>query len=215
MNYLSPSVLAADFGNLYADCDAAVSNGAKYLHIDVMDGVFVPNISIGFPVIESLRPRFDCVFDVHLMITEPERYVERFAQSGADIITFHAESTENIGLVIDLIHGCFKKAGLSVKPGTDIKRIEKYLPCLDMVLVMTVEPGFGGQKFMPSALYKLSTLRDEIKKQGLNIDLEVDGGINYETAPLAVNAGATVLVAGSCVFSAEDMGKAVADLKNL
>ena len=201
MNYLSPSVLAADFGNLYADCDAAVSNGAKYLHIDVMDGVFVPNISIGFPVIESLRPRFDCVFDVHLMITEPERYVERFAQSGADIITFHAESTENIGLVIDLIHGCFKKAGLSVKPRTDIKRIEKYLPCLDMVLVMTVEPGFGGQKFMPDMLEKVRFLKQYKVESGLMFDIEADGGINAGNVRRVIEAGVNVVVAGSSVFS--------------
>ncbi len=204
LNYLSPSVLAADFGNLYADC-AAVSNGARCLHIDVMDGVFVPNISMGFPVIESLRPRLDCVFDVHLMITEPERYIERFSESGADIITFHAESTKDIGAVIGLIHGCSKKAGLSVKPGTDIKSIEKYLPYLDMVLVMTVEPGFGGQKFMPDMLDKARRLRQYKAESGLAFDIEADGGINIGNVRRVIDAGVNVVVAGSSVFSGGDI----------
>ena len=203
MNYLSPSVLAADFGNLYADCAAAVSNGARCLHIDVMDGVFVPNISMGFPVIESLRPRLDCVFDVHLMITEPERYIERFSESGADIITFHAESTKDIGAVIGLIHGCSKKAGLSVKPGTDIKSIEKYLPYLDMVLVMTVEPGFGGQSYISYCTEKIRKLKEMIERQGLKTDIQVDGGINLDNVEMVMDAGANIIVAGSAVFKGD------------
>lgn len=201
MNYLSPSILAADFSNLGSDISESIKNGAEYLHIDIMDGVFVPNISIGFPVIESLRPHFDCTFDVHLMITQPERYIERFAKAGADIITFHAESTDDIGSVIDSIHGCSKKAGISVKPGTDISCIEKYLADVDMVLVMTVEPGFGGQRFMPQMLDKVRSLKKYRDENSLVFDIEADGGITLDNVGQAVEAGVNVVVAGSSVFS--------------
>ena len=212
---IAPSILSADFANL--ERDIRKIDTADYVHVDIMDGEFVPNISIGIPVVKAIRPVTGLPLDVHLMITKPVRYVEQFCDAGADLVTVHVESDfpENIHAALEKIHAKGKRAGIVLKPNTRAEAALPYLKECDIVLVMTVEPGFGGQKFMPSALYKLSTLRDEIKKQGLNIDLEVDGGINYETAPLAVNAGATVLVAGSCVFSAEDMGKAVADLKNL
>ena len=212
---IAPSILSADFANL--ERDIRKIDTADYVHVDIMDGEFVPNISIGIPVVKAIRPVTGLPLDVHLMITKPVRYVEQFCDAGADLVTVHVESDfpENIHAALEKIHAKGKRAGIVLKPNTRAEAALPYLKECDIVLVMTVEPGFGGQKFMPSALYKLSTLRDEIKKQGLNIDLEVDGGINYETAPLAVSAGATVLVAGSCVFSAEDMGKAVADLKNL
>ncbi len=200
MNYLSPSILAADFLNLERDVSACVKNGAQYIHIDVMDGLFVPNISVGFPIIKSLRQRFDCVFDVHLMISRPERYIERFASSGSDIITFHVESTDNAGDVIDIIHSCSKKAGISVKPGTDITKIEKHLNNVDMVLVMTVEPGFGGQKFMPDMVDKIKWLKNYRQQHGLAFDIEADGGITFENTELILNAGANVIVAGTAVF---------------
>ena len=217
MTKVSPSILSADFGNLERDIRAMVPAKADYVHVDVMDGIFVPNITIGQPVVASIRKVTELPLDVHLMIDRPIRYVEQFCKAGADILTIHveADTAENTRKALEIIQGCGVTPAISIKPKTPAESVLPFLDLCGLILVMTVEPGFGGQKFMPSALYKLSTLRDEIKKQGLNIDLEVDGGINYETAPLAVNAGATVLVAGSCVFSAEDMGKAVADLKNL
>ena len=211
---ISPSVLTADFLTLKDDIKKLEAAGTDMLHLDVMDGIFVPNISFGVPVIKSIKKHTSLPLDVHLMIDRPHRYIKQFAEV-ADILGFHYEAGSDVRATLTEIkeRGC--RACLTIKPGTAPEEIFEFLPLCDMVLVMSVEPGFGGQKFMPSALYKLSTLRDEIKKQGLNIDLEVDGGINYETAPLAVSAGATVLVAGSCVFSSYDMGKAVADLKNL
>lgn len=207
VNYLSPSILAADFSNLRRDIAKSVESGAQYVHIDVMDGVFVPNISIGFPVIESLRPHFECVFDVHLMIDKPERYVERFAGAGADIITFHAESTENIKETIDLIHRCSKKAGLSVRPGTDIGDIKEYLADVDMVLVMTVEPGFGGQSFMPDMLEKARELKAYRDENNLMFDIEADGGINLKNVRSVLDSGVNVIVAGSSVFSGDKISE--------
>ena len=214
-NIISASMLASDLTNIEKEIRRTENAQIEWLHIDVMDGVFVDNITYGNNVVAAMRKVSNIYFDTHLMVTDPTNLIPLFALAGSNMLTIHLESKGDTTANLKYIKKSGMNAGLAIKPATDWKEVIPYLPLCDMVLVMSVEPGFGGQKFMPSALYKLSTLRDEIKKQSLNIDLEVDGGINYETAPLAVNAGATVLVAGSCVFSAEDMGKAVADLKNL
>ena len=201
MDILSPSILAADYAILGDQIRRAKENGAKYLHIDVMDGAFVPSISIGFPVISSLRKSFDdIVFDVHLMIEEPIRYVERFAKSGADIITVHAEACSDIKQTLAAIRSQGVKAGISVKPGTPVEEIFPYLPMLDMVLVMTVEPGFGGQKLIPQTLDKVHELYTYLRSHSMSVDIEVDGGITVNTIKEAKKAGANVFVAGTAVF---------------
>ena len=201
MDILSPSILAADYAILGDQIRQAKENGAKYLHIDGMDGAFVPSISIGFPVISSLRKSFDdIVFDVHLMIEEPIRYVERFAKSGADIITVHAEACSDIKQTLAAIRSQGVKAGISVKPGTPVEEIYPYLPMLDMVLVMTVEPGFGGQKLIPQTLDKVHELYTYLRSHSMAVDIEVDGGITVNTIKEAKKAGANVFVAGTAVF---------------
>lgn len=201
MDILSPSILAADYAILGDQIRQAKEKGAKYLHIDVMDGAFVPSISIGFPVISSLRKSFDdIVFDVHLMIEEPIRYVERFAKSGADIITIHAEACSDVKQTLAAIRSQGVKAGISVKPGTPVEEIFPYLPMLDMVLVMTVEPGFGGQKLIPQTLDKVHTLYTYLRSHSMAVDIEVDGGITVNTIKEAKKAGANVFVAGTAVF---------------
>ena len=201
---IAPSILAADFTRLGEDIKSVSS--ADYLHFDVMDGLFVPNISFGIPVLESVRKYTDMVLDVHLMIDSPSRYVGRFADAGADIITFHVESEEHIKIKysINEIHKKGKRAGISLKPNTSIDEIIPFIDSLDLILVMTVEPGFGGQKFMPEMLSKITSLRDIIIKRNLKCEIEVDGGINFETAKLCINAGANVLVAGVDVFNSTD-----------
>ena len=206
----APSILSADLCDLGKDIDRCKAAGCEYLHFDVMDGVFVPNISYGIPVLQSVRKHTDMFIDVHLMITEPARLIERFAEAGADNITFHAEAAKDIKGTIDLIRKCGKKAGISVKPGTPVSDIYDYIPLVDMVLIMTVEPGFGGQGFIHSTLDKIAEVRRFVDEHGLNTDIEVDGGINDKTAPLVRSAGANVLVAGSYLFGAKDM-KAAAD----
>ena len=194
---LSPSLLAADFGKLAEQIKEAQKAGAKFLHLDVMDGIFVPNISFGLPVIEALRKYTDMVFDVHLMITEPERYIERFIDAGADFVTFHAEATNKVDECIEIIHRRGKKAGLAISPKTPAEIVFPYLEKLDMVLCMTVEPGYGGQKYMTDMEPKIKAVRE---RAGEKMLLEVDGGIGAKNIMAPINAGANVIVAGTAVF---------------
>lgn len=201
---IAPSILAADFAKLGEEIDSVRS--ADLLHFDVMDGVFVPNISFGLPVIKCVRRVTELPLDVHLMITSPIHFVERFCDAGADIVTFHveADSPENIRKALMAVKGRGKRAGLSVKPATPVSILEPFGELLDNILIMSVEPGFGGQRFMPGSLQKIAEAAALVRRLGTDCDVEVDGGINPETAPMCVEAGATVLVAGSNVFKAPD-----------
>ena len=211
---VSPSVLTADFLTLTKDIEKFEAAGVDMLHLDVMDGIFVPNISFGNPIIKSIKEHTNIPLDVHLMIDRPHRYIEEFAKY-ADYLGFHFEAGSDNAETLKKIRELGCKACITIKPCTPAESVFELLDLCDMVLVMSVEPGFGGQKFMPSSLEKLSKLRDECKRRNLNIELEVDGGINKETAPLAVDAGATVLVAGSYIFSAADMSATVKEIKSL
>ena len=210
---ISPSVLACDLSRLADEVKVIEEAGAEMAHLDVMDGCFVPNMSFGMPVIEALRKHSGIIFDVHLMIVEPEKYADRFIDAGADIVTFHYEAAKDSAALLDAIRARGVKAAISIKPATPAEAIFPLLEKCDMVLVMTVEPGYGGQSFMPNMMPKVKALRDEITRRGLDVDIQVDGGINPETAKVAKAAGANVLVAGSSVFKASDRRAAIEALR--
>ena len=211
---ISPSILSCDYSKMGEEFKRMKDCGADWLHIDVMDGHFVPNITLGAPIVKCMRKCSDLVFDVHLMISDPKKYIPDFVKAGADIITFHVESDSPIEETVDLIRSLGCKAALSVKPKTPVEVVFPYLDKLSMVLVMTVEPGFGGQSFMADMMDKVKLLRAECEKRGLDTDIQVDGGINEKNAGLAVESGANVLVAGSAIFGSADPKATIASLRN-
>lgn len=204
MNYiLAPSILAADFNNLGEEMKKTERNGAQYIHFDVMDGMFVPSISFGMPVLKSIHDTTEQIMDAHLMVQEPIRYIEAFKEAGADIVTIHLEACENVEETIAKIRECGMKVGLSICPETSEKEVEHLLSKIDMLLVMSVHPGFGGQKFIPESLDKIRAIRKMVEEQELNVDIQVDGGIYLTNVREVLDAGANIIVAGSAVFKGE------------
>lgn len=213
---ISPSILSADYGNLEPELRRITAAGADMVHIDVMDGHFVPNITLGAPIVKCIRHATDLPFDVHLMISDPQKYIPDFLSAGADSITFHIESDGDTAETVDLILQSGKKAAIAVKPATPIETVYPYLDKISMVLVMTVEPGFGGQSFMEDMMPKIVALRQECARRGIeNMDVQVDGGIGAKTIAVAAKAGANVFVSGNALFSSADMQKTIAEFKAL
>ncbi len=211
---ISPSILSADYGNLEPELRRITAAGADMVHIDVMDGHFVPNITLGAPIVKCIRHATDLPFDVHLMISDPQKYIPDFLSAGADSITFHIESDGDTDETVDLILQSGKKAAIAVKPATPIEAVYPYLDKISMVLVMTVEPGFGGQSFMEDMMPKIVALRQECARRGIeNMDVQVDGGIGAKTIAVAAKAGANVFVSGNALFSSADMQKTIAEFK--
>lgn len=215
MMILAPSMLSADFKELGNEIRTIEENGAAYLHFDVMDGIFVPSISFGMPVLKSIRPATNLVCDVHLMITEPIRYIEDFAKAGADLITIHLEACEDVDATIEKIRACGCRAGLSIKPKTPVHALLPYLDKIDMVLIMSVEPGFGGQKFIPESLEKIAETKRLIDEKRIAVDIQVDGGIYTHNMEDVLRAGANIIVAGSAVFNGDTKQNTIAMMEIL
>ena len=213
MNYLAPSILSADFCELGRQIEEIGNAGAQYVHIDVMDGVFVPSISFGMPIVSCVRPRTDMFLDVHMMVTKPERYVEEFVKCGADSVTIHVEACDCIEETLKKIRSLGAKAGLAINPGTPVAELLPYMDMVDMVLVMTVNPGFGGQAYIPECTDKIRKVRAIINERGLNVNLEIDGGVNIDNLQMNLDAGANVIVAGSAVFKGDITEKTKAFLE--
>jgi len=212
--YIAPSLLSADFGRLAEEIGAVEKAGADLLHVDVMDGRFVPNITIGPPVVAAIKRCAKLPLDVHLMIIEPEKYIEAFADAGADVLTVHAEATPHLQRAVARVRELGKKAGVSLNPSTSLSAIEWVLTDIDMVLIMSVNPGFGGQEYLPSMTGKIELLRSQLVRSGLSVDIEVDGGIKTDNVAEVVRAGANVIVSGSGIFKTKDYGKTISEMRN-